>query len=198
MAGGVGAGAMGEPPRVARCAPTDRVELDLMASQGEGHRGRHVERGPTRDGGGRDRGRGSIGVATTRNPARHGVQLVRSELVALGVDARPEHRGPDMVAASRDDVDRHVEHTGGQPLPAGVDRDECSSGAAQHDGRTVAGPDRELGVGSRRDDHVRGGKVAGASGHSGTIQVGIEHLHAVLLVDHRPGRAREPALVLDL
>ena len=42
------------------------------------------------------------------------------------------------------------------------------------------------------------GRSAGASGHSGSIQVGIEHLHAVLLVDHRPGRAREPALVLDL
>ena len=95
VAGGVGAGAMGEPAWVAGRAPTDRVELDVMASQGEGHGRRHVERRPTRDGVGRDRGRGSIRVATTRNPARHGVQLVRSELVALGVDAGPEHRGPD-------------------------------------------------------------------------------------------------------
>ena len=169
-----------------------------MASQGEGHRGRQVECGSARGGGCRDRGHGDIRVATTGDPASHRMQLLRPELVALGVDARPEHRCPDAVAATRDDVDRHIEHTGGQPFPAGVHRDECPSGAAQHDRRTVAGPDGELGVGSGGHDHVRRWQIAGADRRSSSSHVGIEHLHTVLLVDHRPRRARQPALVLDL
>ena len=198
MAGDVGAGAVGEPARVAGRARADRVELDVMAPQGPGHGSRHIERGLSGGGDCGDRGRCGIGITTAGHPGRHRPELDPPELVALGADARPEHRGPDAVTTIDDQADGNVEHAGGQPLPARMDGHERSFVAAQHDRRTITGPDRQVGVDRGRHDHVGRGEITGARGRSRPCRVGVEHPDTVFLVDHRPRRPGECALALDL
>ena len=116
MALGFGSLPVREPSLVAAGTRSRHVEADTPSCEPDPNRSDGVEREhPLRT------------LDTFRAGAHAGrdrAQVFGAELVAIRVDARPEHGECDLTTVGFDGVDADVDHSPGHSAPSGVDTDE--------------------------------------------------------------------------